>query len=218
MAIQPIFVDPEYFYVNLTTNVSYNSTYTTLSADGVKSLVSAAITSYFSTDLQKFNKSYNKSKLMGLIKDTSTSIISVNLIEKLQRRLVVVLGTPNVYSSKTAIKFRNAIQPGQLTSSYFYIIYNNTSTLVKINDLPDDAPANLSGFGTLRLINTVTGAVVNANIGTVDYANGIVDILGITPTGFPTNIVEISITCGIQDNGKNLSVSRNEILVNQLSG
>ena len=213
LAIQPIFVDPDYFYVNLTTNVSYNSTFTTLSADGVKSLVSAAITSYFSSDLQKFNKSYNKSKLMGLIKAASTAIISVNLVEKIQRRLVVILSTSNVFSSQTAIKFRNAIQPGQLTSSYFYIVYNNTSTLVKISDAPNDSPANLSGFGTLRLVNTVTGAVVNTNIGTVDYANGIVDILEITPTGFPTNIVEISITCGIQDNGKNLSVSKNEIFV-----
>jgi len=68
-------------------------------------------------------------------------------------------------------------------------------------------------MGTLRLLDARTDVVISQNIGSVDYANGIISILGITPTGFPANVNELAITCGIQETGRNLSVARNEIFV-----
>jgi hypothetical protein len=213
LAIQPVFVDPTYYYVGITASVSYNPILTTLSSSGIQTLVNQAITSYFSSDLQKFNKTYNRSTLINNIKIANKSIESVNIVEKLQRRIQLVLNTDNIFTSKTAIKFRNSIQPGQLSSSYFYVLYNNASTLVKIVDIPDDSPPNLNGYGTLRLVNTATGSTVSTSIGTVDYANGIVSITKITPVGFPTDVGELAITCGLQNIGNNLNLSRNEIFV-----
>jgi hypothetical protein len=213
LAIQPMFVDPVYLYINLTTNVTYNPSITTLTADGVKALVDDAITNYFSTELQKFNKSYNQSTLIGSIRDANPAITSVKLIEKLQRRLTVVLNIPNVYSAATSIKYRNSIQPGYVSSSYFYVVVGGVSVLVQIVDSPDDSPPDINGMGTLKLVNAVTGATVNTNIGTVDYRNGILSITEITPTGFPVDIKEINITCGLQTTGIDLSISKNEIFV-----
>ena len=85
--------------------------------------------------------------------------------------------------------------------------------MVKITDLPDSTPPDLNGSGVLRLVDTVSGLTVNAGVGTVNYATGVVSITGITPSGFPTGISELNLTCGIQNVGQNLSVSRNEILV-----
>ena len=213
LAIQPEFVDPTYYYVNLTVNASYNPSTTTLTSTAVKGLINSAITTYFSTNLQKFNKSYNQTKLISSILLTSPSIFSVNVVERLQRRLPLVLNTTNIFTTDTSIKFRNSIQPGQLTSSYFYILNNTVSTLVKITDLPDNTPPDLNGSGVLRLVDTVSGLTVNAGVGTVNYATGVVSISGITPSGFPTGISELNLTCGIQNTGQNISLSRNEIFV-----
>jgi len=213
LAIQPEFVDPTYYYVNLTVNASYNPSQTTLTSTAVKSLINSAVTAYFSTDLQKFNKSYNQTKLISSILLTSPSIFSINVVEKLQRRLPLVLNTTNIFTTDTSIKFRNSIQPGQLTSSYFYILNNTVSTLVKITDLPDSTPPDLNGSGVLRLVDTVSGLTVNSGVGTVNYATGAVSITGITPSGFPTGISELNLTCGIQNIGQNISLSRNEIFV-----
>ena len=213
LAIQPEFVDPIYYYINLTVNASYNPSTTNLTSTAIKNLISSAVTAYFSTDLQKFNKAYNQTRLISSILLTSPSIFRVNVIERLQRRIPLVLNATNIFTTDTSIKFRNPIQPGQLFSSYFYILNNTVSTLVKITDLPDSTPPDLNGTGVLRLVSTVTGLTVNAGVGTVDYATGVVSISGITPSGFPVDVSELNLTCGIQNVGQNLSLSRNEILV-----
>ena len=65
----------------------------------------------------------------------------------------------------------------------------------------------------MRLINAVTGAVVNNNIGTVNYGTGIVSITSIIPTGIPAGVTDIRVSASIQETNYNLSVSRNEILI-----
>ena len=48
LAVTPQFVDPVYFYVNITADVKYNSSTTTSSTEDIKALVTSAINNYFS--------------------------------------------------------------------------------------------------------------------------------------------------------------------------
>jgi hypothetical protein len=209
----PVFVDPVYFYVGINADVIYNSSITTLSSEQIKSQVNDAITTYFTTNLQKFNKSYIHSALINAVLSKNNSITSALLTVKLQRRLIPTLNTINVLSGDTSIKFRNAIKPGTISSSFFFVTVNGVTSLVKITDLPDTTPSSDTGTGTLRLVNATTDIVLFANIGTVNYGTGIVSITSITPTGLPAGATDIRITGSIQEIGYNLSVSRNEILV-----
>ena len=209
----PVFVDPVFFHVGINADVIYNSSATTLSSEQIKAQVNDAITTYFSTSLQKFNKNYIHSTLINAILSKNNSITSALLTVKLQRRILPTLNTVNVFSGDTSIKFRNAIKPGTLTSSYFFITVNGVTTLVKITDLPDTTPSSDTGTGTLRIVNATTDVVLFANIGTVSYGTGIVSITSITPTGLPAGTTDIRITGSVQESSYNLSVSRNEILI-----
>ena len=213
ITVNPVFVDPSYSYVNLTADIGYNSSITTFSSDQIKSVVNSAILNYFSTNLQKFNKPYIHSALVQDILNTNTSITSAVLTLKLQKRFIPTLNTTNILSGDTAIKFRNTLKPGSISSSYFYISVNGVSTLVKITDLPNDNPPSDTGSGVLRLINIVNNTIVSTNIGSVNYGTGVVSISGITPTGIPTGIIDIRITASIQEANYNLNVSRGEVLV-----
>jgi hypothetical protein len=213
ITITPVFVDPTYFYVGITADIDYNSSTTTLSSDQIKSLVNTAISGYFSTNLQKFNKNYIHSSVVSDILNKNSSITSALLTLKLQRRIIPTLNTTNIFSGDTSIKFRNPLKPGTILSSYFYISLNGVSTLVKITDLPNDTPPSNTGSGVLRLLNVVNESVVNTNIGTIDYGTGIVTISGITPIGIPAGVTDIRISGGVQEANYNLVVSRNEILV-----
>lgn len=213
LTVSPVFVDPVYYYVNTTVDIDYNSSITTLSSDQIKALVTTAISTYFTTNLQKFNKEYVHSSLINSILDSNSSITSALITLKLQRRFIPTLNTTNVFTGDTALKFRNAIKPGTITSSFFYISVNGVQTKVKITDLPDTTPASDTGTGTLRLVNTVNNLIVSSNIGSVDYGTGIISISGITPTGIPTGVADIRISAAIQEANYNLVVSRNEILV-----
>jgi hypothetical protein len=135
------------------------------------------------------------------------------LTVKLQRRILPTLNTVNVFSGDTSIKFRNAIKPGTLTSSYFFITINGVTTLVKITDLPDTTPSSDTGTGTLRIVNATTDAILLSSIGTVSYGTGIVSITSITPTGLPAGTTDIRISGSVQEASYNLSVSKNEIIV-----
>ena len=209
----PVFVDPVFFHVGISADVIYNSSATTLSSEQIKAQVNDAITTYFSTSLQKFNKSYIHSTLINAILAKNNSITSALLTVKLQRRVLPTLNTVNVFSGDTSIKFRNAIKPGTLSSSFFFITVNGVTTLVKITDLPDTTPSSDTGTGTLRIVNATTGVILSPNIGTVSYGTGIVNVTSITPTGLPAGTTDIRITGSVQEASYNLSVSRNEILI-----
>ena len=209
----PVFVDPVFFHVGINADVIYNSSATTLSSEQIKAQVNEAITTYFSTSLQKFNKNYIHSTLINAILSKNNSITSALLSVKLQRRLLPTLNTINVFSGDTSIKFRNAIKPGTLSSSYFFITINGVTTLVKITDLPDTTPSSDTGTGTLRIVNATTDVILLPSIGTVSYGTGIVSIASITPTGLPAGATDIRITGSVQESSYNLSVSRNEILI-----
>ena len=213
LAITPVFVDPEFFYVNITADVKYYSALTTLTSGAVKTLIDSTITNYFSSELQKFNKTYNNSKLISLILAANSAINSVIITIKLQRRVVPVLSTGNTYTGDASIKFVNPITPGEVVSSYFFVNVNGDQTLVKITDLPNDTPPNNQGSGVLRLINPVTGAIVSSDTGTVNYATGELTIPSLTPIALPAGTTDIRINAGVQESYYNLNVYKNQILV-----
>jgi hypothetical protein len=213
ITIIPEFVDPTYFYVNLTADIVYNSSITTLSSEQIKTQVNTAITDYFSTNLQKFNKEFIYSALTSAILAKNSSITSALVSLKLQRRIIPTLNTTNLFTGDTSIKYRNPLKPGTILSSYFFISVGGVSTLVKITDLPNETPPNDSGSGTLRLVNVVNNSIVATNVGTVNYGTGVISISGITPTGIPAGVTDIRITGTVQEASYNLAVSRSEILV-----
>jgi hypothetical protein len=213
ITVTPVFVDPVLFFVNLTAAIKYNSSITTLSSEQIRAQVDTTITNFFTNNVQKFNKNYTHSALIKDILSTSSSITSALLTLKLQRRIIPVLNTSNLFTGDTAVKFRNPLKPGSILSSFFFISVSGVTTLVKITDLPNDTPPSDTGLGVLRLVNIINNAIVTSNVGTVDYGTGVIALTGITPTGIPAGVTDIRITGSVQEANYNLTVSRNEILL-----
>jgi len=213
LGIVPEIVDPVYFNVNLTVDIVYDSGITTKTASQVKSSVSSAIINYFKSDLQQFNKSFNKAFLNRIILNSDNSIVSVILKIKLQRRFPIYLNQENSFVSDYSIKLQNAIVPGSVVSSRFFKILNNNQVLSKFIDIPDTSPPNYSGTGTLQILNTVDESVQNSKAGVVNYATGEIIINGFIPTSLPNNISDFRVTAAIQESAQNLKVYRNQVLV-----
>ncbi len=213
VTIQVEFVEPEYIYVGLNISVDYNYTITTKTSNQIYNLVIAAVESYFSTNLQKFNADYKHSTLSTKLVDVDEAISSVLISLTLQKRVIPVLNTTNVLNLANALNFRNSIEPGTLESSFYYIDLNGTQTLVYINDLPNTNPADAFGTGTLRLVNAGDNSIINSNIGTIDYGSGTVSVDAVTPVALPAGAEDIRFTCSIQERSYNINCNRNEILI-----
>ena len=213
MSIQPEFIDPDFFFVNLIVNVVFNINNSTKSVNEIKTIVTNTINTYFDTDLRKFGKDFNKSKLIKNIIESDSSIISVIILPKLQKRTTVILNDLNSFLGDDGFKFDNPLKPGSVISSRFFQDIQNVSTVVNITDVPDSSPADESGSGTLVIRNAETKQILTTKIGNVNYLTGDILVENFTPTALPNNILDFRFTAAVQEAGQNIEADRNQILV-----
>lgn len=213
LSIQPEFIDPEYFYVQMIFYVVYDSVSTSKSASNIENIVRNTIREYFRNDLQKFNSDFIKSKLTKLVLEADTSITSVLFDVRVQKRNFLVLNSNNSFTGSSKINLNNGIVPGTVASSRFFITNNNQQRLVRFVDVPRTMPPDPRGTGSLIIQDVGSGLAIISNAGTVNYQTGEVNVSGFTPTALPNNINDFRITSTIQLSEQNLVVDKNQILV-----
>jgi hypothetical protein len=208
------FIEPDYFYVNLSIKVKYNTSKGTLSSTTLKNLVINEVQTYFSTYLQKFEQSFIFSKLSKNIDNIDDYIIGNLMTLKLQRRITPELNSiRNNYVNSNSLRFKNAIKPGTLDSTEFSVAYNGLVLNAKLKDVPNDSFPNNNGTGKVYLINNDNNEVLYNNYGDIDYATGVVTIYSLVTFGYLSDIIDIRISVEIQDEYLDINVSKNEILV-----
>ena len=169
-SVRPVIVDPETTSVLITSNVKYDSRLTTKSAATLKSDVLSTITDYNTNTLQKFDGIFRYSKLLGLIDDTDTSIISNITTVKIKKTFTPTLSS----STKYNIYFRNSLynpvsgynasQGGILESSGFKVSGDTTN----IYFLDDDGAGNVRRYRLSGGVRTYA----NNTQGTISYTTG----------------------------------------------
>jgi len=213
LGIQVEFVDPEYFYVNLGVTVKYNSRNTTLSNAQIVTLATTAIQNFFTNNLQKFDADFYYSKLTSAIDAASTAIVGSLIEINLQKRIEPTLNVSNSFEGASAIRFYNRIHPYGVKSTRFSVVSGGIVSPVVLVDSPNDNPINYNGTGTLQLKDVVSDTVINNNVGTVNYATGVLSITSFIPIGYPTGQNDLRITVEMQESSYDLAVNREQILV-----
>lgn len=214
LTVSPEFVDPDYIYVNLLVNIEYNKNLTTLSASGIQDLARTSVSNYFNESLQKFNLPFYYSQLMQRLSEINSSIVNVLTEVRIQKRITPILNVSNSYVGDTVIKFNNSLHPNGLQSTRFFITQGDLTVPVRMADqhLPVDAAPDYNGTGEVYIYNPDNNIRLDT-IGTINYATGEVTLNSITPTGFPSGVFDIRITCEAQESSYNITSSRNQIII-----
>jgi hypothetical protein len=214
LTVSPEFVDPDYIYVNLLVNIEYNKNLTTLSSSSIANLARSEINDYFNDSLQQFNLPFYYSQLLQRLTNINPSVLNVLSEVRIQKRITPVLNVGNSYVGDTVIKFNNKLHPNGLQSTRFFITQGNLTVPVRMADqhLPVDGAPDYEGTGEIFLYNPENNITIDT-IGTINYATGEVTINSFTPTGFPTGMFDIRITCEAQESSYNITSSRNQIIV-----
>jgi len=214
LSIMPEFVDPDYFYINLSVNVKYEAAKTSLSSTDIQNLVINEIQNYFVSDLQKFDNDFVFSKLSRNIDNVNDYIIGNLMTVKLQRRITPILNsTLNVYLTGSTIKFKNGLLPGSLTSTIFVVNYKGNSALAKMKDVPNDTVPNNKGTGTIQLIDAGNSNILNTAYGSINYGTGEISINSLELLGYPADTSDVRITATVQDTYLDVAVNRNQIIL-----
>ena len=214
VAIEPLFVSPDYTYLYVNTNIKYNINLTGLNPEDIRTLVIDSILNHASTNLNNFGRTLRYSRFIRDIDAAEASIISnetkIELVKYLTPVLsttvtgsatttsgsLVSLATSGVVSSgqNVTIDFKNALQndiPGkgsEYLTGDIHVVSSSTFTYNGLSNcrLEDD------GDGAMRIVNTSgTNNRTILKIGTVDYDTGILRINNFNITNYAGTSLKI---------------------------
>ena len=201
ISMLPVFVDPEYTYIGMRVGITYNPNLTEFSSAQISSSVNTAIQDYFATELKQLNKNFYYSKLHNIINNSSDSIISVNVVPYLQKRVAIVNFNLDVNYSFT---YNSRIQPREMHSTWFDINVNGTKTKVRLEDVPDAGVVSPEYNGTGKVYaRDVPGNIVSY-VGTLDYTTGKVTIQNMSVAALYNNETVLRITTRPHDESKDI--------------
>lgn len=165
VSIDPVFVDPEYTYLGITSKVNYNVNITSLTADDIKTITGTAILLYAENTLNNFNRTFRYSKLIQAIDSSQVSVISNET-----DITIIKIATPEVgkfltfdinYNIPLTVEQQSTQRSNQFSVYSSYIQYKGIKAFIRDN-----------GDGLLNVLSAATEATIDT-VGTIDYDTGL---------------------------------------------
>ena len=189
LTIEPVFVPAKFLFIDTVVDVVFDPNITTKSASQIRSEVTAALTSYSTTNLSDFNKTLRQSRLAAALDAVDNSIISSSIFASPIIQFVPVVGTiqnpafsyetalvqPYAYDATTGLSgFTPAVRTSKLTIE---------GTLVTLQD---------DGAGKMMAVtaSTATTSVFKRSIGTINYSTGAIKLSNLIVDSFEGGAVK----------------------------
>ena len=216
LAIDPVFVKPEYTNVKVNTTVRYNINQTQLTSNDIKFITEQAIRTYNTENLNGFNKTLRYSRLVSAIDAAQVAIVSNDTEVQVSKTIVPRAGVSGNYNVDFGVALKDNIsgkarvhpdtEISIVSSSPF--IFNGTECF-----LEDD------GDGLLFITaQDGTNHVKIQEIGTVNYDTGYVQIINFIPQQLLNNGIDVfgrTLDLDIKSERKTiLSIRSSDITVN----
>lgn len=207
LSIDPVFIDPEFMYLQVTCNTRYNLNTITISESTLKTLIENKIQIYNELNLDDFNVTFRYSKLLSDIDSVNSSVLSNETDVVLYKEITPSTLVENTYT----INFNNELDNPyveRVSSTHraqdAHAVYTSTFTFEnQICRIEDD------NAGKLNIV-AITGDnhIILKPIGTVDYVTGKILIEKFLPASYPAGPIRIQVVTKEND----ISALRNNIL------
>jgi hypothetical protein len=211
VTVRPIVIDPEFTYLKITTEASYDQTKTGVSPGGLQGAIIQTIKNYIDDDLEKFDTNLRYSRFVDLIDDTNTAITSNYTTIDIEKRFIPLPGQ-DVY----LLNYENALfhphqghAPIVSSNGFTYKIKDNPLTQIdegrEVTAYVDD-----DGQGILRLYyyNDDAVKVYFHECGTIEYSTGKIGFKDLYPVTTPAQEIRITVKPERYD----VNVTKNNIL------
>lgn len=206
VTVTPEIVDPVYVYILLSGQVYYNPSETNKTAGEIDNLVTAAVSDYQTSNLDRFESVFRKSKLQSVIEAAEPSITGSDIDVYVQRRIEITTGQTKTYE----VDFNMPLHKGDVGQDHKFYTYPqitvNDAAGVSRNVFFEEVPSSFTGIDAIEIVNagfnytsapTVTilgdgtGATAQATV-----INGRIRTIELTNRGINYTRATISITGG----------------------
>ena len=211
-SVTPVIVDPETTTLLLTTTAKYNEKATSKTADTLKTDITNALTSYNTNTLNQFDNIFRYSKVLELIDDADSSILSNITTLRIRKSFTPTTGSSTNYTVNFSNPLYNphtghrSAEGGILASSGFKVEGDATN----IYYFDDDGTGNLRRYYLVGSVRTY----VDNSAGTINYSTGQIDIGSINISsienirGSASTVIELT----VQPNSNDIVPVRNQVL------
>lgn len=189
-SVTPEIKDPSVVYIELTTNVYYDTKKTTQYSEEIRSKVISAVDNYTKlSGTEKFNGKFRFSKYSAVIDESDVSINSNTTTLQLRKDFYPILNSSSYYELCFLNPFKTNCDFVTLSSTGF-VTSQNPNYVSYLEDR--------DGIIVIYRIDPITGdkIVLNNNIGTINYVKGEIQLndLMIIKGSFFDNKIEIRVT------------------------
>ena len=182
MSITTEFVDPITTNLQLTTTFNLDPDLTSSTAQSVQNLVQTRINTFFSTNLERFNKVFRRSNLLTIIDALDPAILNSKIDVKLVQTFVPTNNISLSYDIVFPVKLSApAADLPVLTSSGF--TFNSQQCFLQ----------NKLNSNKVQIVS-VDGTIENDNVGTYNQETGTVSLVGFKPSAIDGSFISIIVT------------------------
>ena len=211
-SVTPVIIDPETTSLLLTSTVKYDEKSTTKTAETLKTDVTNALTNYNDNTLNQFDSIFRYSKVLELIDDADSSILSNITTLRIRKSFTPTIGSSTNYTVYFSNPLYNphtghrSAEGGVLSSTGFKVEGDATN----IYFFDDDGAGNLRRYYLVGSVRTY----VDNTAGTINYSTGQVDINSVNIStienirGSASTVIELT----VQPNSNDIVPVRNQIL------
>ena len=210
VSVTPEIVAPDYLYLKITSDIRYDPNKTIQSPEQIGTNIVNVCLNYNQNELGKFDLRFRYSRLTTLIDNADPAILNNQTTVLLFKRLAVELAQAFNYAQNFSnqLKYPYVGYRGTLTSSKFQ--YTNEATLVS-----ETGCTLADKDGIIQVVKEAAGevAVINSNVGTLDYTTGKMTLVSFKPITVEQVVNNNTIEIYVQTNVLDITPIREQVIV-----
>ncbi len=177
ISIVPKIVDPEYVYVSLDVDITFDIENIENTAREIISLVESEIIGFAQENLLRFDNSFQITALSRLIDQLNPHFIGTNTKINIYQTKKIITGVPNSYK----INFNNRVRQGTFTATRFGYLDSNGNEIQNCMIRESRDYSKLEIHRVLDEEKDLTVSIVD-NVGSIDYKKGLIRLENFSPT------------------------------------
>lgn len=210
VGIEPVFINPEFLYIDVVAEVRYNTSVTSLTPSAIETLVRNEISLYNTQSLENFKKILRSSKLAERINNVHPSILGIDLDIHPNKRLVPTTGSLINATVNFGFKIQSFVSFASAETDYIKALVSAVySSKFTYKGLPSCVlQDSRDGILNIYSLDENDVATLIAPIGSVDYETGVVTINGLVVDAYEGNHIGIY----VNSTDKDIPATRNTII------
>jgi hypothetical protein len=217
VTIEPVIVDPDYTYIQVTANVLYQPSQTNQTPGSLQTSIQNAVYNYSINNLNTFNSTFNSYEVLTAINNADPSIISSDFNINVQKKFYPTLGSSSTYTlNYNSPLVRGVFGSGIFSTPAIYVADPSNLSSNISGVYIEEVPTSTSSVASLSIINSgynylQTPSVVITGDGTgatanVTIINGSISSVEVTNIGFGYTSAAATVVPATGDQGQGASL------------